>query len=265
MSDLFSSNIQRSKDTKWRPASLKRSLARQAPTPTPTISIDLEEANLRKYALKRSSVEKAFHWLPTSSPVDNPESGDEYDAPGTNREPALVLPSEDTPRRSALKRPAEAAQLALTRTSIYTLSALELPQECETRTTFRVSVDERRESLLSINSTASIDSRYSCASTASSTDSDSDSAPRPRRRAIPRFCASLVAGTYTLLKDALTVTTPMPDAKSQRTIAPIPMIHDGHKRRGRLPPAFSALATGEQRVRFVCPSRVPAEVCSDPL
>ncbi|KAJ7455801.1 hypothetical protein FB451DRAFT_1515504 [Mycena latifolia] len=265
--------------TMWRSKPAKARSPKRSPATALVAPAFGEETNLRRFALKSSSLEKALECLPSAASGDAPEfTVVDYtaEAPTAPSSPALS-PLSDTPqRRSVLKPSRKPTPPPFQRTSssciTSTLATLELPEGCTTRIA-RFSIDSigsssarlRRSSASSLSSVTSTDSssssgsRRSSLSSVSSTESDVNSLTRPRLRTIPRYCVSVVTGTYSLLKEFKDFMIPGPTLEELLPIEPIPMMRDTPRR--RLPPAFDGLAPGEKRLRFLCPPRV----CRDPF
>ncbi|KAJ7167913.1 hypothetical protein C8R46DRAFT_1191910 [Mycena filopes] len=260
----------------------KRSTKRSATQPKPADYVPAdaclgEERDLRRFALKRSSLEKALTsskdalYSPQPLPDLSVPQFTTVDYTAVSAAPASPSVSPCSTPRPSLTRtsstalpPTSTASLSTTppkrpsmdrSASIYnfpnTLAQLEVPGSCSTRL-MRASVD-------STTSSGSGSRRSSVAS-----DASTPSVEKPRLRAFPRFFVLVAQTTYTTLKHHL---VPAPTPEQQLTIPPVPMMRDGAPRprrsslisKPKLPkPAagFEALAPGEKRIRFVCPQRV---------
>ncbi|KAJ7455789.1 hypothetical protein FB451DRAFT_1564818 [Mycena latifolia] len=275
----------------------KPTKARAPPATAPTAPAFDEETDLRRFALKRSSLKKALECLPTTASTDAPEfAAVDYstDAPTAPQSPA-VSPLSGAPRRpSVLKPPRKPTsppfqRMASSRVTS-TLSTLELPEGCTARfASFSIdsigysSARLRCSSASSLSSATLTDSassrsrRSSVSSLSSTTSTDSSSSSDSRRSSLssvnstesdvsvstrPRLRAiphCCVSGTYSLLKEFKHFMIPGPTFEELIPIEPIPMTRDTP--RCRLSPAFEGLGPGEKRMRFMCPPRE----CRNPL
>ncbi|KAJ6486583.1 hypothetical protein DFH09DRAFT_1377809 [Mycena vulgaris] len=268
MSTILPPPMRRSKPAKTR------SVKPSAPPTAPAAPIFDEDIGLRKFALKRCSLEWAAESLSTIAP----ELTATTPAPPAPSEPAL---SEPPRRRSSLKKtPRLSFQRTMTESVTSTLSMLELPENDTTRAITRASSEStlelacsrrcfnsraRRSSNGSLSSTTSTDSSSSArsrsASLSSVSSTESESEPNSKRlslRAIPRLCLSTIVGLCIEFKTAM---IPGPTPEDLLTIPPIPLMRMRDKPRRRPHPAFQSLTSGEKRIRFLCPQRE----CRDPL
>ncbi|KAJ6555468.1 hypothetical protein DFH09DRAFT_1365788 [Mycena vulgaris] len=268
MSTILPPPMRRSKPAKTR------SVKPSAPPTAPAAPIFDEDIDLRKFALKRCSLEWAAESLSTIAP----ELTATTPAPPAPSEPAL---SEPPRRRSSLKKtPRPSFQRTMTESVTSTLSMLELPENDTTRAITRASSEStlelacsrrcfnsraRRSSNGSLSSTTSTDSSSSArsrsASLSSVSSTESESEPNSKRlslRAIPRLCLSTIVGLCIEFKTAM---IPGPTPEDLLTIPPIPLMRMRDKPRRHPHPAFQSLTSGEKRIRFLCPRRE----CRDPL
>ncbi|KAJ7176942.1 hypothetical protein C8R46DRAFT_1030186 [Mycena filopes] len=222
--------------------STKRSPAQ--PKPDDYVPADAclgEERDLRRFALKRSSLEKALtsqdtfyspysqqplpdlsvpqfttvdYTAVSAAPASPSVSPCSTPRPRLTRTSSTALPPKSAASLSTMppKRPSMDRSA-----SIYnfpnTLAQLEVPRSCSTRLA-RASID-------SDFSAGSGSRRSSIASGASG------SAQKPRLRAFPRFFVLVAQTTYTTLKHHL---VPPPTPEQQLTIPPVPMMRDAAPR-----------------------------------
>ncbi|KAJ6559871.1 hypothetical protein B0H19DRAFT_1145974 [Mycena capillaripes] len=247
-----------------------------------------DEPDLRRFVLKRNSLEKAIECV-LMAQSDNSDSMVEYSsiktlanshppepevpiftaidysavAPTPSSPP--VSPLSQKPIRSALKRttsPAVPPKFRRTASilDIPTLSHVELPAARLARASIdsvsssssSSSKRSRRSSISSISSVGSTD-------TTTSTDSESSTTTKKSRfrlRAIPRFLATVAAATMLALDNALGLG---PTPEEMLTIAPIPLMRDKPYKPNCIPMEFTSLAPGEKRTRFLAPVPKPRD------
>ncbi|KAJ6517240.1 hypothetical protein C8R47DRAFT_250382 [Mycena vitilis] len=173
--------------------------------------------------------------------------------------PALVAMS--TPSRPSMQRTASILDIP-------SLSQTGLSTNGEDATSVRASIDSdasssssssrsRRSSVSSNNSSTSTDTAATSVSSHWESDSDPSATAKPRRRAIPRFCSSIAKSISIVLKELFNSDITLTPEHSI-TIAPLPLMREKpYKASRKVPAAFSGLAPGEKRTRFLCPVPPP--------
>ncbi|KAJ7181476.1 hypothetical protein C8R43DRAFT_271540 [Mycena crocata] len=227
-----------------------------------------EESDLRRYALKRSSLEKAAEVaVPDLGAVHFSAVDYSPTASAESTCDAVSPLSTAPPRRPSLKSARPPQRPSVSRTpsmfSTTTLSTLEFPAGGGNPAIARASLESvasssssssssRRSSIASVSSLTSTDSTSSSLlSSILSKDSESSTpTTRLRLRAIPRLAISAMVNEFVLFKKAL---IPESTPEDLLTTEPIPIIRDTHRRPKLL--ASRPLPAVEKRTRFLCPPR----------
>ncbi|KAJ7347481.1 hypothetical protein DFH08DRAFT_868087 [Mycena albidolilacea] len=219
-----------------------------------------DEVDLRRFALKRNSLEKALS----------------FDAYSSADEPSTSVPRPPLPRQANQNTKPQRARPVLKRTAHLPPTAapppiverlmLYWPASCECPE--RASIDSDPVSVSDASSSSSCASTYgsrrssisSVSSTASSanagpeSESESSTTQKPQQR-FPARCASAVAAALRCFLRTHIQGPPTPE--ELMFLDPLPMMKEKHRTRNarKPPPGFSPLAPGEKRTRFVCPKR----------
>ncbi|KAJ6478165.1 hypothetical protein C8R47DRAFT_1323210 [Mycena vitilis] len=173
--------------------------------------------------------------------------------------PALVVMS--TPSRPRMQRTASILDVP-------SLSPTELPSGGQDLSRTRASIDSdasssssssrsRRSSVSSNDSSTSTDTTTTSVSSHSESISCSTAPVKPRRRAIPRLCASVAKSISVVLKELFNPDITLTPEQAI-PIAPLPLMREKpYKGSRKVPAAFSGIAPGEKRTRFLCPVPPP--------